>query len=1736
MVHKLSFSLPNFFGRVFKTKTYVKGKNMKKYTIILTSVLTALLLSLQAFSQFEKTSVYTEGQFSDVPDKAWYSLDVKQAYELGLVNGTGDNVFSPESTMTAAQGITVASRIHASFNEKTIPETTGKNWYDSYVSYALENGIIEENTFNYYGRDLKRHEMATLFANALPKEYYGKINDISAIPDVDEKEEYADDLLLLYNAGIIMGSDSYGTFHPTDKIKRCEVCAIINRAVYKENRLKGTLEKAPILKEAYFLIDDEALTYNTRGKNHLASSWNYDNRYTLSTDITGNTTNKLIDENENGFSAINRSFDPQKDGVLTFETKIYVGSEKNGVRTYFENSDGKNVFEIYTKEDYFFVKTPSGDTKTDCPAKSGSIYLKTVFDLDGAKAVVFINNKNGGEFDITGFGDFSRLVYSTGEKEKTYFVPETARLYKNFALIENFESGFVPVDWDVNGGENVSYSGNNLFFAVAGKAYKSFKAIDGKFVFEVYAYLPEAADKAVITLGNISIALENSSVNTADLSVKVQTNQWQTIHIEGDTTTGKGTLFVNGKKSGSFNFEKACFDSLLLDVTVNSGEKGVYFDDIKLHNVYDYADYCPEPEKAESEDYTLVMSVCSLWKEGTHSGWDFVSPFDECSPLLGYYDEGNPEAMDWEIKQMAEHGIDAMQFCWFADGKTKADFDKPQKNNHLKYALHDGYYYAKYIDYVDFCILWENAQYTDVTMTLDQFRRFLWDYWVEYYFTHPNYLKVDNKIFFEIYDYKLFVKTFGGVDGCKAIIDFMNEDIKKYGFDGITVLFGSNTGSAYSDIAKMGADGVMPYAYTESSYDPEVLKASYDSNVKASSEYDNVSFVPAIATGRSSLGWEGKRSPLATPDQHAKVLQYAKDALASQKNKSEKWRSEVIYFSTWNEYAEGHWLAPSGLNGYGYADEWRKAFTNAKEEHDDVTPTIKQKERIGRLYNDFRTPIKPLLQVEKTEVGKPEVVLQRYDFSNEADKDNFTFNQHFASVITDAQNGVLLCETKASDCIMWTADNLGINTKDIAMIHFRIRTSKADSGNIFFITNEKTGYSASKSYSFTTPANEYTDIYISTETNKDWAGTLKQIRFDFVEGICSFEVDFIEYLSYSESQKGKTIFVGGIELSNLQNSYITSEDDEIYIAADPASGIFSALNLYHEWNRFTGKLIIKSSKTKEFIFTKGSDKAFADGKEISLKKAFYLYDGLPVIPLKTLLDNGTNIKYTENATSVNIETQTKDYTDIISSRKKGVWEFDVPGDSEKWSANNGTLTVWNGRLELQPSFTEWSTTGYDAFIMTEGLNLDASKCVAVKVRMKYEYLGNAHGKKEDGGLTLYFATNNSKSFDEDKTLRTSLKDGIDDGNGYKIYTFDATLNDRWTDTVTKLRFDPTNNNGIYAIDSITIVSGENTVAKESVYSLNSENKRKLVYEVTFDKADDKSLFNLVFIGNSSVSDGVLSVTANNSDPQITFKELPQVLKNASNCDTMVVRMKIDSEKTPYSTCFFMTSDMNGYKADRSAEVNVSKLSKEDDDYYTVEYDLSKNKFWTGEIKGIRLDPAEIECTYHIDSISFYTSKDTVNISPLPEKPKGELIYEVSFDSEEDKGLFNLVYISDAKVNGSVLSFTAKSSDPQLTFTQVPDALKDSSAYNTVVVRMKADSDKKAVSSVFFMKDDMKGFKADHNSERNVSLITPDADGFYTVEFNLSDNSNWSGTVTGMRIDPAEIECTYHIDSISFYKK
>ena len=60
----------------------------------------------------------------------------------------------------------------------------------------------------------------------------GSIEDIDAI----ENEEVRDCIYTLYNAGILTGSDAYGTFHPDDGITRAEVATIMARIIDPSQR------------------------------------------------------------------------------------------------------------------------------------------------------------------------------------------------------------------------------------------------------------------------------------------------------------------------------------------------------------------------------------------------------------------------------------------------------------------------------------------------------------------------------------------------------------------------------------------------------------------------------------------------------------------------------------------------------------------------------------------------------------------------------------------------------------------------------------------------------------------------------------------------------------------------------------------------------------------------------------------------------------------------------------------------------------------------------------------------------------------------------------------------------------------------------------------------------------------------------------------------------------------------------------------------------------------------------------------------------------------------------------------------------------------------------------------------------------------------------------------------------------------------------------------------------------
>ena len=172
--------------------------------------------------------------FADVPSDSWYYSSVKAAWENNLIDGVTANEFKPNATLTVAQTIKLAAALHQLDRTGEVSlKNSGANWYDSYVNYAVVNGIIEKDYANYTKAQMNapvtRGEFVHIFHGA--EEAYKAINTVAdnAIPDVKTTDKFAAEIYEFYRAGILTGSDAKGTFHSASTIKRSEAAAILLR-------------------------------------------------------------------------------------------------------------------------------------------------------------------------------------------------------------------------------------------------------------------------------------------------------------------------------------------------------------------------------------------------------------------------------------------------------------------------------------------------------------------------------------------------------------------------------------------------------------------------------------------------------------------------------------------------------------------------------------------------------------------------------------------------------------------------------------------------------------------------------------------------------------------------------------------------------------------------------------------------------------------------------------------------------------------------------------------------------------------------------------------------------------------------------------------------------------------------------------------------------------------------------------------------------------------------------------------------------------------------------------------------------------------------------------------------------------------------------------------------------------------------------------------------------------------
>ena len=235
-------------GMLKQGHRYVICENSEAY--LLSYAVTDLILSGEQRINPRSERV---SPFLDVREGSWYYDDVVSAWEWGLVNGMSRINYEPTGRLTVAQCVKLAACMHQKRNLGMVSlQNSGTgHWYDSYVSYAVEYGILSREPETYdFDSAIDRRGFVELFYRALPESDYLEINGIDddAIPDVSIYDEGASEIYAFYRAGILTGytqSAVYAehAFGPDSDISRAEAAVIMNRMFDRNARVSFQIDK-----------------------------------------------------------------------------------------------------------------------------------------------------------------------------------------------------------------------------------------------------------------------------------------------------------------------------------------------------------------------------------------------------------------------------------------------------------------------------------------------------------------------------------------------------------------------------------------------------------------------------------------------------------------------------------------------------------------------------------------------------------------------------------------------------------------------------------------------------------------------------------------------------------------------------------------------------------------------------------------------------------------------------------------------------------------------------------------------------------------------------------------------------------------------------------------------------------------------------------------------------------------------------------------------------------------------------------------------------------------------------------------------------------------------------------------------------------------------------------------------------------------------------------------------------
>ena len=160
-------------------------------------------------------------RFVDVSDNAWYASAVNYVVDKGLMNGTGEDKFSPNADTTRGMIVTVLARLDGK-------STAGTPWFAAGQRWAMEYEISDGT--NMTGAITREQLVAMLFRYAVKNglEAVTLSENLTQFTDASDISAWAVSAMQwAVGQGLIQGSN--GQLRPQANASRAEVATILMR-------------------------------------------------------------------------------------------------------------------------------------------------------------------------------------------------------------------------------------------------------------------------------------------------------------------------------------------------------------------------------------------------------------------------------------------------------------------------------------------------------------------------------------------------------------------------------------------------------------------------------------------------------------------------------------------------------------------------------------------------------------------------------------------------------------------------------------------------------------------------------------------------------------------------------------------------------------------------------------------------------------------------------------------------------------------------------------------------------------------------------------------------------------------------------------------------------------------------------------------------------------------------------------------------------------------------------------------------------------------------------------------------------------------------------------------------------------------------------------------------------------------------------------------------------------------